>query len=54
MRGRPIGGLDGYETKDCEEAGKKGGGQSGKADPEAKGCETRQEKRQESTWESEG
>src|SRR5262249_54989287 len=25
-RGKPIGGLDGYETKDCEEAGEEGGG----------------------------
>jgi hypothetical protein len=48
-----IGGLDGYQTKDCEEAGEESGGQSGKADPEAKGCEARQKKRQKSTWESE-
>jgi hypothetical protein len=58
MRGRPIGGLDGYETKDCEEAGEKGCGQSGEADPEAQDRETRQEEREKgckkSTWESEG
>jgi hypothetical protein len=53
-RGRPIGGLDGYETKDCEEAGEKSGGQSGKAHPQAKDGEAREEEREESTWESEG
>jgi hypothetical protein len=52
-RGRPIGGLDGYETKDCEETGQEGGGQSGKADPEAEDGEAREEEREESTWESE-
>jgi len=49
-----IGGLDGYETKDCEEAGQEGGGQSGKTDSEAEDCQTCEEEREESTWESEG
>jgi hypothetical protein len=54
LRGKPIGGLDGYETKDCEEAGEKSGGQGCEADAEAEDRQARQEKRKESTWESEG